>query len=78
MDITTVKLTEDGYVVNGSIYVPDDPANRHYQEIQVWIGEGNTPDPADVIPPPPVLTDLEKLEQGTGLSLAEIKAVLGV
>ena len=44
----TVTLT-DGTVLS----VPNDPANRHYQEVQDWIALGNTPDPADPPPPPP-------------------------
>ena len=45
MDIQTVKLQENGYLVNGSIFVPDDPGNRHYREVQEWINAGNTPEP---------------------------------
>jgi len=30
-----------------SVYVPLDPANRHYQAIQEWVAEGNTIADAD-------------------------------
>lgn len=45
MEITSVKALESGYLVNGSITVPNDPGNRHYREVQAWIAEGNTPEP---------------------------------
>jgi hypothetical protein len=45
--IETVKLTPDGYLLNGTTFVPNAPGNRHYEAIQVWISEGNTPEPAD-------------------------------
>jgi len=51
MTIETVKLQDSGYLVNGNMSVPNDPANRHYQEILDWINEGNTPTGADVIAP---------------------------
>ena len=48
MTIETVKLkTQGGYRLNGDMDVPDDPRNRHYQMIQEWIAEGNTPEPFD-------------------------------
>ena len=51
MIIETVKIQEDGYFVNGTMFVPNDPANRHYQAILDWINEGNTPEGPDVIEP---------------------------
>jgi len=51
MTIETVKLQEDGYLINGNMSVPNDPANRHYQELLDWINEGNTPTGADIIEP---------------------------
>jgi len=32
---------------NQSMFVPLDPANRHYQAIQEWVAEGNTIEEAD-------------------------------
>ena len=43
--INSCKLSGDGYQVNGSMSVPNDPANRHYVMVQEWIAEGNTPSP---------------------------------
>ena len=35
-------------VIDGeTIFVPLDPANRHYQAIQEWVAEGNTIAEAD-------------------------------
>jgi len=45
MTIETVKLQDSGYLINGSMSVPNDPANRHYSYVQEWIAEGNTPAP---------------------------------
>ena len=60
MDIKSAKyIAEDG--INSTIklvlnnmpkdiefmFVPLDPANRHYQAIQEWVAEGNTIEEAD-------------------------------
>ena len=45
MNIETVKTQGNGYLVNGSMSVPNAPGNRHYQMVQDWIAEGNEPDP---------------------------------
>ena len=39
----SITATIDGKVM----FVPLDPANRHYQEIQKWVAEGNTIEEAD-------------------------------
>lgn len=48
------KLTPGGGVSEPAMKraIPDDPKNRHWREYQAWLAEGNTPDPADVPPPP--------------------------
>jgi len=52
MTIETVKLHENGgYLINGTMSVPNDPANSDYQSILDWINEGNTPTGADIIEP---------------------------
>ena len=45
MTISTVKLQNSGWLVNGTMSVPNDPANRHCQDVLAWIAEGNTPAP---------------------------------
>ena len=41
--ITSCKLQNSGYLVNGNMSVPNDPANRDCQDVLQWIAEGNTP-----------------------------------
>lgn len=45
MNIETVKISGEGYLINGSMSVPNALGNRHYQDVQNWIAEGNIPDP---------------------------------
>ena len=50
---TVKEITTDGeltgYLVDGNLNVPIATGNRHYQAVQEWIAEGNTPSPADVV-----------------------------
>jgi hypothetical protein len=43
--ITSCKSQDSGWQVNGTMSVPNDPANRDCQDVLAWIEEGNTPDP---------------------------------
>ena len=43
--ITSCKLSDFGWLVNGSMSVPNDPANRDCADVLAWIAEGNTPAP---------------------------------
>ena len=43
--ITSCKLQNSGWLVNGNMGVPNDPANRHCADVLAWIAEGNTPAP---------------------------------
>ena len=43
--ITSCKSQESGWLVNGTMSVPNDPANTDCQDVLTWIEEGNTPDP---------------------------------
>jgi hypothetical protein len=45
MTIETVKIQGDGWLVNGSMSVPNSGSNSDYHDVQEWIAEGNTPDP---------------------------------
>ena len=43
--ITSCKSQDSGWQVNGTMSVPNDPANRDCADVLQWIEEGNTPDP---------------------------------
>ena len=43
--ITSCKSQESGWQVNGTMSVPNDPANRHCADVLAWIAEGNMPAP---------------------------------
>jgi hypothetical protein len=43
--IISCKQQESGWLVNGNMSVPNDPANGHCVSILEWIAEGNTPSP---------------------------------
>jgi len=45
MTIETVKLQNSGWLVNGNMSVPNDPANTDCKDVLEWIEEGNTPTP---------------------------------
>jgi len=56
MNITSVQYTNDingnqngikAVVDNTVVFVPLDPANRHYQAILEWVADGNTIEDAD-------------------------------
>ena len=70
---TTLKREDaDGNIV----WVPTDPANRSYAE---FLASGETA--ADYVEPPAPVdsrTDEQKLENATGLTVDQIKAVLGL
>ena len=37
MNIQTVKISGDGFLVNGNLSVPNAPDNRHFQAIERWL-----------------------------------------
>ena len=65
--IKTVKLQENGYLVNGSMSVPKADGNRHYEDVKVWI-ESNTPEPE--------FTEEEIAQQAKDKQIQEAKAYL--
>jgi len=53
MDINHVKISANGYTVDGETFVPMADGNSDYQAILAWIAAGNTPEPHQE--PTPVL-----------------------
>lgn len=45
MEIKTVKLQQNCYLLNGTMSVPMVDGNREYELIKQWIAEGNAPEP---------------------------------
>ena len=44
-EIKSVKIQGNGYLLNGTMSVPEADGNREYELIKLWIAEGNTPEP---------------------------------
>ena len=50
--ISVKELESGGWLVNGNMSVPNDPANRHCQDVLEWIKAGNTPEPEPIVKDP--------------------------
>jgi hypothetical protein len=68
MEITSVKIQSNGWLLNGNMSVPDASGNREREAIITWLLEGNTPEPE--------FTDKELLVQAKATKIAEAKAYL--
>lgn len=44
MEIQSVKIQGQGYLLNGSMSVPKADGNREYEAIKQWLSEGNIPE----------------------------------
>lgn len=77
------KLTQGATIIRGDdhAFIPVDPANKDYQAYLTWVADGNTPDPADPVEPPPACPQevsprqLRLALNSTGLLTAIEKAV---
>lgn len=58
-------------------WIPPDPENIDYQEYLSWVDLGNSPQPYVAPPAPTEPTPIEKLA-ASGLTVAELKALLGL
>lgn len=45
MEIQTVKISGQCYLLNGTMSVPKADGNREYELIKQWLSEGNIPEP---------------------------------
>ena len=68
---TSIKRLSDG------AFIPPDPANTDYAAYLAWVEAGNMPEPAPIPEPPVELTPAEKLA-ASGLTVDEIKEILGL
>ena len=75
----TYQLTQGDTILRltDNAFIPPDPANTDYAAYLAWVEEGNTPEPAPIPEPPVELTPAEKLAQ-SGLTVAELKTLLGL
>ena len=58
-------------------WIPKCPANTDYAAYLAWVEAGNTPEPAPIPEPPVELTPAEKLA-ASGLTVEELKGLLGL
>lgn len=45
MEIKSVKIQGQGYLLNNEMFVPKADGNREYELIKQWLAEGNIPEP---------------------------------
>jgi hypothetical protein len=64
IEIISVKIQKNGWLLNGNISVPNAPGNIEREAILAWIAEGNIPEPE--------FTDAELLAQAKISKLAEV------
>ena len=75
----TYQLTTGDTIlrIEDNAFIPPDPANTDYAAYLAWVEEGNTPEPAPIPEPPVELTPAEKLA-ASGLTVEELKGLLGL
>lgn len=69
MEIQTVKIQGQGYLLNGTMSVPGNaPGNKEYELIKEWLAQGNVPEPE--------FTEAELAQQVINAKIAEAKTYL--
>ena len=73
------QLTQGDSILrlSDNAFIPLDPANTDYAAYLAWVEAGNTPEPAPIPEPPVELTPAEKLA-ASGLTVDELKGLLGL
>jgi hypothetical protein len=66
IEITSVKIQQNGWLINGNILVPDAPGNIERESVIAWIASGNIPEPE--------FTDAELLVNAKSAKLSEVTA----
>ena len=75
----TYQLTATDCILRlaDNAFIPQDEANTDYATYLKWVEAGNTPEPAPEPPAPVELTPAEKLA-ASGLTVEELKGLLGI
>ena len=75
----TYQLTTSDTILRlaDNAFIPPDPANTDYAAYLEWLAAGNTPAPAPEPPTPVEPTPAEKLA-AAGLTIEELKSLLGI
>lgn len=75
----TYQLTTSEHILRlaDNAFIPPNLANTDYREYLAWVEAGGVPEPAPEPPAPVELTPAEKLA-ASGLTVAELKALLGL
>ena len=68
MEIKSVKIQGEGYILNGNMSVPQADGNREYELIKQWLADGNVPESE--------FTEAELAQQELEAKIAEAKAYL--
>ena len=68
MEIKSVKIQGNGYLLNCSMSVPQANGNREYELIKEWLAQGNVPEPE--------FTEAELAQQVINAKVQEAKQYL--
>jgi hypothetical protein len=76
----TYQLTQASSILRiaDNTFIPPDPANRDYREYLEWLGSGNEPLPAPEPAPAPAPPTPEQKLAAAGLTVAELRTLLGL